>query len=616
MDLKSTPFLEIPIHQPQIIREDGAHGQIYLKSTSVLTPYPSRITDRLVQWAHEIPDHTFIGQRDSSDHWKRLSYKVAYEKTQALGQYFISKKVSKERPVVILSGNSIEMAIVKLACMHIGIPFAPVSESYSTKSADFEKLRYCINLLTPGLIFVQNGEAFKNSLSAVGGDVPVLAVKNPLPSHDVFDDAVNTSVTEAVHDAYSNVTFDTVAKILFTSGSTGLPKGVMNTHGNITTNAQQTVQVFPFMMSGGFHIIDWLPWNHTFGGNNNFGMALYTGGSLHIDDGSPSPEGIKKTVRNLREIAPTIYYNVPKGFEELVPNLKADKDLCRFFFSRLKMFFYAGASMPQRLWDDLELLALDTTGKRLFIGTGLGMTEASPSCMFNIKFNSAPGKLGIPVSELTVKLVPDEDKLEARFKGKNLTPGYWRNIKATEDAFDEEGFYKTGDAVKIIDQDDLSKGLIFDGRLAENFKLQSGTWVSVGSLKANLIAAGEGMIQDAVITGHDQEYIGAIIFPDVNFCLRFLDMPHATLSSILHHEKVKEEVKRILNRLASKSTGSSTMIKKAILADFELSIDKGEITDKGTINQRAVIRNRSDYVQKLYMQNILPEIIEVLDKKE
>ncbi|MEZ4848696.1 MAG: AMP-binding protein [Bacteroidia bacterium] len=371
-------------------------------------------------------------------------------------------------------------------------------------------------------------------------------------------------------------------------------KGVINTHNNITTNWQQIVQVFPFMEEG-FQLLDWLPWNHTFGGNHNLGLTLYNGGSLYIDGGNPTPEGIDITIKNLQEIAPTIYFNVPRGFEDLIPRLKADKKLRTHFFSKLKLLFYAGAGMAQHVWDELEKLAFQTIGKRILIATGLGCTEASPSAMFNTHFGSFAGMLGVPVPGLELKLVEVAGKLEARYKGGNIMPGYWRNEEATEAAFDEEGYYKTGDALTFVDPEDPNAGMIFDGRIAEDFKLNSGTWVSVGSLRTNFIKAANGLIQDLVITGHDRAYLGAIVFPDPN----------------VEKTDLKEELGKVLEEFAKKSKGSSTLIKKILVAPFTLSAENNEVTDKGSINQRAVLTNRAEYVEMIYTDNKNELIIEL-----
>jgi len=540
-----------------------------------------------------------------------LTYKETWEQVQCVAQFLLESGASIEHPIAIFSGNSLEHGLLVLAAMHVGIPYAPISPAYSLKSTDYAKLHHCIKTLTPGLIFVQDEEEFGAAIQNVASTIPVLSVKNGNANSISFDRILKTKISAAVQDAYEKVDENTIAKILFTSGSTGLPKGVINTHGNMTANWQQITQTFPFFKDGGLQLMDWLPWNHTFGGNHNFGLTLYNGGSLYIDEGNPTPKGILTTIENLKNFAPTVYFNVPKGFEELIPFLEEDEDLRTLFFSRLKMFFYAGASMSQHVWNGLENLALETIGKKLLIASGLGMTEASPSAMFNTNYGSTSGMLGVPVPGLEVKLVPDGDKLEARFKGPNLTPGYWRNKEATTKAFDDEGYYKTGDALKFIDIDNPNAGMLFDGRIAEDFKLSSGTWVSVGVLRAKLIAASNGLIKDAVITGHDKDYLGAILFPDLNACEKLVGKASETnVKSLVHSKLVSQELQLILNELGQKSTGSSTKIKRALFADFELSIDKGEITDKGSINQRAILSHRKAIVDKIYNESLLPGILE------
>ena len=603
MHSKTAGYVDVQLLRPNIGLISGSNGTTYLKSKVPLDASPNRITDRLVLWAKHKPNEIFIGQRDQDGNWCRVTYSELYDKVKSVSQYLLEQEVSSERPVAILSGNSIEHAIISLAAMHVGIPLAPISPAYSLRSTDYNKLHHCIELLSPGLIFVQSGRLFEEALGNIDPTVKIISVDNPLEGHDLFANALNTEVTLSVDEAYNRVKRDTVAKILFTSGSTGLPKGVINTHGNITTNGQQTLQTFPFMNEVGFHIVDWLPWHHTFGGNNNFGMALYTGGSIHIDDGAPTPSGISKTIANLKEIAPTIFYNVPKGYEVLLPYLQKDPQLCEQLFSRLKKFFYAGANMSQHIWDAYEDLAFRTLGKRVFMATALGMTEASPSAIFSSRTGMAPGQIGVPVPGLSVKLVPAGDKIEARFKGANITPGYWRNPEATAEAFDEEGYYKTGDAVQLLNAADPNMGLVFDGRIAEDFKLSTGAWVSVGTLRKKIVKASSGLIRDAVIAGHDKSYLTAILIPDEGACRALIHSKEDDLAVIVRHEKLVQAIQDFLDQLGQKSTGSSTCVRRALIADFMLSIDKGEVTDKGSINQRGFLKNRKQLVDRLYKEN-------------
>lgn len=611
-ELKKTPFLKIKTIKVDIKKEVNTEGGIVLKSTVPLKKRPHRMTQRLIHWAKKIPDKIFIGQRMGAGDWRTLTYAETYEQVKSIAQYLLTTDVSPERPIAILSENSIEHGLLALAALHIGVPYSPIAPAYSLKSTDYEKLKHTIDLLTPALIFVQNGKKYEKALAAVGKNTEILSVNDPLSNHIIFDDILKTKPTSAVNKAFKAIGNQTIAKILFTSGSTGLPKGVINTHGNITTNWQQITQTFPFMKNGGLTFIDWLPWNHTFGGNHNFGLTLFNGGSLYIDEGNPTPNGIGKTVENLHEIAPTMYCNVPKGFEDLIPFLKENKSLREKFFSNLKLLFYAGAGMPQHVWDALEQLAYETTGKRILISTGLGMTETSPSSMFNVHFGSFSGMLGVPVAGMALKLIPNGGKLEARFRALNVMPGYWRNAEATAKAFDTEGYYCTGDALKFVDENDPNKGMIFDGRIAEDFKLGTGTWVSVGVLKAKLITASKGLIQDAVITGYNHDFVGAIVFPELRYCKKLANLgDDADVKTIVNHPSVLAALQTVLNEFAQQSTGSSTLIKRAVFADFTLSIDKGEITDKGSINQRMILANRTAYVDMIYANELTMNVLEV-----
>jgi len=609
------PLDTIPISISKEVRGDGA---VLIKSTIPLEPFPLRLTERLLYWAKVSPGKIFLAQRDHSQSgdaaWTSITFKETLEKVRILGQALLNRAVSKEKPVIILSENSVEHGLLALASIHAGIPYSPISPAYSLRSDNFEKLSHIVRLLTPGLIFVQDANIYERALRSMPKGVEVISVAKPQAesSYTLFDDLLHTVPTQAIDEAHNSVTGDTIAKILFTSGSTGVSKGVINTQQNLTCNLQQITQTFPFLKDSDLELVDWLPWNHTFGGNHNFGLTLYNGGSLYIDDGNPTPEGIVRTVNNLRNRNPTTYFNVPKGFESLIPFLKKDDKLRAQFFSHLKMLFYAGAGMAQHVWDALEELSVETVGKKIMIGTGLGCTESCPSALFASEPGGYAGLLGVPVPGLELKLVPREGKLEARYRGKNIFPGYWRQPELTSAAFDNEGFYCTGDALKFADQGNVEKGMVFNGRLAEDFKLNTGTWVNVGVLKAHLIAEGNGLIQDAVITGHDNEFVGAIVFPEINYCRNKFGLgSNVSLKEIAMHPQILNEVKDVLNRLAEKSSGSSTFIKRALIADFSLSIDRGEITDKASVNQSMVLKGHPEVAASIYADSLPAWIVEV-----
>ena len=594
-------------------RRDG--GVILARPPIALPHYDRRITDKLDHWAQVAPDRIFLAERDKAGGWRSLSYAEVRRKVRALGQALIDRGLSTERPIMILSGNSIDHALLALAGLYVGVPFAPISTAYSLVSSDFARLKHIANLLTPGLVFADNGARYAAAIAAAAAeDVEVVAVEAPPPGRAVTDFAslMTTQATPAVDAANAAVGPDTIAKFLFTSGSTALPKGVINTQRMMCSNQEMIAYFMPFLREAPPVLVDWLPWNHTFGGNHNFGIVLQHGGTLYIDEGKPMPGAIEPTVRTLREIAPTVYYNVPKGFETLLPYLHQDKALAQNFFSRLQLNFFAGASLSQHVWDALDEIAVATCGERIYMLSGLGATETSPSALFCTKETSRSGGVGLPLPGNELKLVPNAEKLEARIKGPNVTPGYWRQEDLTRKAFDEEGFYCFGDALRFADENEPRLGFFFDGRVTEDFKLATGTWVSVGPLRARFIQAFAPLVKDVVITGHDRDDVGALIFPDIDACRDVAGLaPGAAPADILANPAVRAEFRQRLTHFAGTATGSSNRVTRALLLIDPPSIDAGEITDKGSINQRAVLRTRAALVEALHGETELPDVIKV-----
>jgi feruloyl-CoA synthase len=580
-------------------------GSLLVRPDERLGPYPKVLTDRVAHWAEIAPDRICAAKRDRDGGWRSLTYSQVYAAVRSIAQALIDRGLTADRPVAILSENDLEHLLLMLAGQHAGIPTAHLSPVYSLVSKDLAQLRHCVGLLMPGMVFVSNGEKYRRAIEvAVSDEMELVVVSSPpaLRKATRFADLLATNPANALDGAHERIDPDSPAKFLFTSGSTGMPKAVINTHRMICCNQQMIAQVFGFLQDEPPVLVDWLPWNHTFGGNHNIGIALYNGGSLYIDDGKPGPDFIDETIRNLREIAPTVYFNVPKGYEDLLPALRADRQLRENFFSRLKLLFYAGAGLSQPVWDAYRDLAQETCGERVVMVTGLGSTETAPMAIQTTWETDRAGVIGIPIPGVEAKLVPQGNKLEARVRGPNITPGYWHQPELTQKAFDEDGFYKFGDAVRFVDPADVSKGFVFDGRFSEDFKLATGTWVSVGPLRARILSFFSPFARDVVITGHDRDDVGMMIFADVDACCSLclgLSLRSAT-SDVLRHKAVRERFRNLLAAFAAESTGSSNRVSRAILLEEPPSLDAREITDKGSLNQRAVLEHRAALVEQLY----------------
>jgi feruloyl-CoA synthase len=598
------PLRAISFGDPAVSVERRADGTVYLKPKIALGDYPVRLTDRLHHWAQAEPNRVFMAERDTSGGWRPITYAQLLSSTRRIASGLLARGLSAEQPVVILSGNSIDHALIAFGALYAGIPFCPVSPAYSLVSKDYGKLGFLMQLLTPGLVFTEDASPFADAIRAnVPDQTEVVASRGDVPGHAVtrLSELLASPGHPGLDAAHDAIGPDTIAKFLLTSGSTGNPKAVINTQRMICANQVMLRETMAFLKDEPPVIVDWLPWNHTFGGNHNFGLTLYNGGSMYLDAGKPMPGGIEQTVRNLREISPTVYFNVPKGYESLLPYLRDDKALRAKFFHRLHAMFFSGAAMSPFIWNSLDELAVQETGYRVPMLTGLGATETAPFFMSVRPATSRSGHVGLPVSGNEAKLVPDNGKLEVRAKGPNVTPGYWRQPELTARAFDEEGFYKFGDALKPVDPDDFSGGFDFDGRIAEDFKLASGTWVSVGPLRARFIAAGAPLVRDVVIAGINRDEVAALVVLDLDGC-RLINpgLPFDDLAATASDPLIRGAFRERFAKLLAMSTGSSTRITRAILMDTPMSIDRGEVTDKGSINQRAVLEHRSKLIDELY----------------
>ncbi|HVV42700.1 MAG TPA: feruloyl-CoA synthase [Nitrobacter sp.] len=598
------PLRPISFGYPAVTVERRADGTVYLRPRAALGDYPVRLTDRLHHWAAAAPDRVFMAERKAGGGWRELTYAQLLTSSRAIASALLARRLSAERPVVILSGNSIDHALMAFGALYAGIPFCPVSPAYSLVSKDYGKLAFLMKLLTPGLVFADDAALFADALRAnVPAGAEIAATRGEVSGRRVtaLADLLTTPEHAGLDAAHDAIGPDTIAKFLLTSGSTGNPKAVVNTQRMICANQVMLRETLAFLKDEPPVIIDWLPWNHTFGGNHNIGLTLFNGGSMYLDEGKPTPAGIGQTICNLREISPTVYFNVPKGYESLLPYFRDDAALRRKFFGKLHAMFFSGAALSPYVWNSLDELSVQETGVRVPMLTGLGATETAPFFMSVTPETSRSGHVGLPVLGNDAKLVPNNGKMEVRAKGPNVTPGYWRQPDLTANAFDEEGFYKFGDALKPAVADDFDAGFDFDGRISEDFKLASGTWVSVGPLRARFVATCAPLVRDVVIAGLNRDELTALVILDLDGC-RIINPALATddLKTAASDREIRQAFRERLAKFAGSATGSSTRIARAVLLDTPLSIDRGEVTDKGSVNQRAVLEHRAGAIDALY----------------
>jgi len=597
---------------PRVRLEGSAENGYLFSSSQPLEPYPENLALRLRHWAQKAPETLFLAERQADGGWRRLGYAAADRQARAIAQALLDRGLGPERPVMILSGNAIDHALLMLGGFYSGVPVVPVSVAYSLLSRDFSKLRHIFRETTPGLVYAADGEAFGPALDSLDlRKVELVVSRGAGRTATPFAELAATPAGDAVERALAGIGPRTIAKILYTSGSTGTPKGVINTHGMLCANQQMLQQVWPFATRTPPVLLDWLPWSHTFGGNHNFNLVLNQGGSLYIDDGKPAPGQVEKTVRNLAEVAPTIYFNVPVGYAMLLPHLEQDEKLRANFFRDLQLIFYAGAALPQDLWERLEKVALQAAGRKVAMTSSWGATETAPLATAAHFPLERAGVIGVPCPGVTLKMLPNGDSFELRVKGPNVTPGYFRRPDLTAEAFDAEGFYKIGDAGRFVDPADPARGIVFAGRVAEDFKLSSGTWVRVGPLRVAVLAAAAPVLQFALVTGHDRDFVGILGWPNLAACRKLCPDAGDDISpaELIRRPEIADHLRRTLKRFNAEQPGTSTRIGRVMLMSEPPDIDAGEITDKGYINQRAALQRRQALVEKLYADPPAEEVI-------
>ncbi len=600
------PFADVHFAKRDLAIDHRTDGSIILQTKIPLGPYPGQLSDYLRHWGSTDPDRKFLVERDHTGAWCSISYGEAVSAADSISQSLIDLGISSarnkvSRPVVTLGGNSIEMALLSLGAMQIGVPFAPISPSYSLMSEDFGKLNHIVKLIDPALVYVPEAAPFKKALASAINPSVQLVSSDGSPGFLPFTDLTNKTPGPEFAEAYSAVNGDSIAKYLFTSGSTGMPKAVITSQRMLCSNATAVCQLLPVLEDHPPIIVDWLPWNHVAAGNLNFGVILRSGGTYYLDMGQPKPGQFETTIDNLKDIQPTYMQNVPLVYERLAPYLEEDDEFARHLFSKMDFMLYAAAPMPAPVQQRLDAVSAKAVGKRIPFISSLGATETAPACIMCHWPSEAPGNLGLPMPGVDIKLVPNAGKLEMRVKGPNVTAGYLGNDAATQAAFDEEGFYCMGDAVKFVDPDNLEEGLQFNGRISENFKLTSGTWVQTGEVRVGAITAISPLGQDAAVTGDMRVEIGLLLFLNPAECAKAFDLsPEITLAELAENADLRAHLKERLAAYNLEQKGSSRRIARLMIMTEPPSVQDNEITDKGYLNQMATLTTRQKLVERLY----------------
>ncbi|NRO99411.1 AMP-binding protein [Paraburkholderia sp. NMBU_R16] len=593
--------------RPNIVREDRDDGSFVLRSADPLLPYERCVGEWLVYWAARTPDAIFIAQRDEGPddkrRWQSITYAAALEQARRIGQALIDLAMPTDAPVVALSGNSTNLALLSLGAMHVGRVVATVSSAYSLKAKEHSKLHAMLDQIGAGLIYAEDACAYGPTIDSYNPRCPVVYGAHARAGALSISSLRQSKATAAVDRAFASVRPETAARLLLTSGSTGMAKCVVNTHGMLCANQQMIAQCWPFVDRAQPVVLDWLPWSHTFGANHNFNLVLRNGGTFYIDEGCSTPLQIERTVENLRDVMPTLFFNVPRGYELLLPALEADSEAAEALFRRLDMMMFAGAALPLTTAQRLRRLARRHGGSAVFFTTEWGTTETSP-VITNAHFPTDDShNIGVPVPGLDVKFAPLQDKFEMRVRGPSVFREYRGNPEKTAAAFDEEGFYRTGDAGLLADASDPNRGIVFDGRVAEDFKLTTGTWVSVGTLRLRAISALTPYVHDVVITGHDRDEVGLLLFPSpALYALAACDASQLSGVELGACESIRLVVRKALQALNADG-GSSQCPVRALILPSQPSHELGEITDKGYVNQRAVLMLRAAEAEQLYSEH-------------
>jgi feruloyl-CoA synthase len=582
----------------EVKRDSGA---LVLRNTAQFELFADTTYEALTRWAETTPGATFLAEHDGTS-WRRVSYSQALARVDSLARRLLALGCSAEFPLAIVSENSINHALITLAAMSVGVPVAPLSTAYASLAEDFSRLRYMLELVGPKAVYFGEPDRCTRAMAAIGdlahllqfggGSKPgILDLEHVIEAKEITRRTANASVNQ-----------DTIAKLMFTSGSTGKPKAVINTQRMLCSNQAMLRKIWPNLAKAAPVLVDWLPWSHTFGANFTFNLALFNGGALYIDNGRPMPQAIETTVANLAEIRPTVYFNVPSGFEALLERLRKDEEVAKKIFSRMDFAFFAAASLPQSVRDELQQLALRTTGRVLPFFTGWGSTETAPAATATWWSTERSDNIGLPLPGVELKFAPDGDKLELRVRGPNVTPGYWKTSEDHAKAFDADGYYRMGDAGLLVDDYDPTAGVRFDGRISENFKLRSGTWVSVGTIRLAILEEARPLVRDVVVAGSGRSEVGLLVFINHQVCRELLGPKCGGIldAEVSRQPEVRLAIRNAIEQYNQVGRGSSSKVARFLVLTDQPRIEAFEITDKGYINQRATLLARIDDVERLY----------------